>query len=66
MATKKYHCIHCGRELRPMLIWNCPDDNDVLKSGQVLHIDHGHEPDKPYDSTQQSEPIIFTEWKHNP
>jgi hypothetical protein len=52
---KKYHCKHCGRELRPMLIWTCPDDNTAAKLPGGVVIDHSHAPDQPYDPAEPSE-----------
>lgn len=60
MAT--YHCIHCGRELRPMLFWTCPDDTRAAQLPGGVVIDHNHEPDHPYDPANH-EPVDFSAWK---
>lgn len=62
---KKYHCIHCGRELRPMLLWTCPDDTTAAQLPGSVVIDHSHEPDHPYDPADK-EPVDWSAWKLTP
>ena len=40
--SKQWHCVTCGKEMRPFVLWSCDEDDAPRERGETVINDHFH------------------------